>query len=80
MSRKVVTRAPHREVGVVNAGWLLNHPVEHESHLERRFVMVALSCPVATHLTSRSRFAMTLRSSSKSNRRSLPASTPSACA
>lgn len=46
MSRKVVTRAPHREVGVVNAGWLLNHPVEHESHLERRFVMVALSCPV----------------------------------
>lgn len=46
MSRRVVTRAPHREVGLVNAGWLLNHPVEHESHLERRFVMVALSCPV----------------------------------
>ncbi len=46
MSRKVVTRAPHREVGVVNAEWLLSHPVEHESHLERRFVMVALSCPV----------------------------------
>ncbi len=46
MTRKVVTRSPHREVGVVNAGWLLDHPVEHESHLERRFVMVALSCPV----------------------------------
>ncbi|MBU1354143.1 MAG: TnsA endonuclease N-terminal domain-containing protein [Gammaproteobacteria bacterium] len=46
MSRIVVTRAPHREVGIVNAGWLLDHPVEHESHLERRFIMVALSCPV----------------------------------
>ncbi|MCU4120997.1 Tn7 transposase TnsA N-terminal domain-containing protein [Variovorax sp. N23] len=46
MTRKVVTRSPHREVGVVNAGWLLDHAVEHESHLERRFVMAALSCPV----------------------------------
>jgi len=46
MIRKVVTRSPHREVGIVNAGWLLEHPVEHESHLEKRFVMVALSCPV----------------------------------
>lgn len=46
MTRKVVTRNPHREVGVVNAGWLLDHPVEHESHLERRFVISALACPV----------------------------------
>ena len=46
MTRKVVTRAPHREVGIVNAGWLLDHPVQHESHLERRFIMAALSCPV----------------------------------
>ena len=46
MTRKVVTRSPHREVGVINAGWLLDHAVEHESHLERRFVMGALSCPV----------------------------------
>ncbi len=46
MSRKVVTRSPHREVGVINAGWLLDHPVEHESQLERRFVIGALSCPV----------------------------------
>jgi hypothetical protein len=46
MTRKVVTRAPHREVGIVNASWLLDHDVEHESHLEKRFIMVALSCPV----------------------------------
>lgn len=46
MTRKVVTRAPHREVGIVNAGWLLDHPVQHESHLERRFIIAALSCPV----------------------------------
>jgi hypothetical protein len=46
MTRKVVKRAPHREVGVINAAWLLNHPVEHESHLERRFVIAALACPV----------------------------------
>jgi len=46
MTRKIVSRAPHREVGVVNAAWLLDHPVEHESHLERRFVIAALACPV----------------------------------
>lgn len=46
MPREVVTRSPHREVGVVNPGWLLDHSVHHESSLERRFIMVALSCPV----------------------------------
>lgn len=46
MTREIVTRAPHREVGIVNAGWLLEHPVHHESHLERRFIIAALSCPV----------------------------------
>jgi hypothetical protein len=44
-AREVVTRAPHREVGIVNASWLLDHSVQHESHLERRFIMVALACP-----------------------------------
>ena len=46
MTRKVVTRNPHREVGVLNPGWLLDHPVEHESNLEKNFIMVALACPV----------------------------------
>lgn len=50
MERKPVTRAPHREVGVVNPAWLLDHDVEHESHLERRFIMVALSCPVVVDI------------------------------
>lgn len=44
--REVVTRSPYREVGVVNAPYLLNHEVHHESHLERRFIHCALSCPV----------------------------------
>lgn len=46
MTRKIVSRSPHREVGVINPGWLLDHSVHHESHLERRFVMSALACPV----------------------------------
>lgn len=50
MTRKVVTRAPHREVGIINAGWLLDHPVQHESHLERRFIAAALSCPVVCNI------------------------------
>lgn len=50
MTRKVVTRAPHREVGIVNPAWLLDHEVEHESHLEKCFIMVALSCPVVVDI------------------------------
>lgn len=50
MTRKVVTRAPHREVGIVNPAWLFDHEVEHESHLEKRFIMVALSCPVVVDI------------------------------
>lgn len=50
MERKVVTRAPHREVGIVNPAWLLDHDVHHESHLEKRFIMVALACPVVVDI------------------------------
>jgi hypothetical protein len=50
MERKVVTRAPHREVGVINPAWLLDHAVEHESHLEKRFIMAALACPVVVDI------------------------------
>lgn len=46
MVRAVVSRSPHREVGIVNAAWLLEHPVDHESHLEKGFIMIALACPV----------------------------------
>ena len=67
MSRKIVTRAPHREVGVINAGWLLNHPVEHESHLERRFVIAALACPVVKDIVHQP-FTMPLRNGEKDER------------
>lgn len=50
MGRTVVTRTPHREVGVVNPAWLLDHEVEHESHLERRFIIAALACPVVVDI------------------------------
>lgn len=50
MTRKIVSGSPHREVGVINPRWLLNHPVHHESHLERRFVMSALACPIITDI------------------------------
>lgn len=49
-ARKVVRRAPWREVGIVNAPWLLDHSVEHESWLERGFIYVALACPVVTNV------------------------------
>lgn len=44
-ARRVVTRAPHRTVGVIMAGWLQPQPIEYESQLERRFVHLALVCP-----------------------------------
>jgi hypothetical protein len=49
-ARPIVRRAPHREVGIVNAPWLLGHGVEHESWLERSFVHVALASPVVTNI------------------------------
>lgn len=45
-ARVIVRRSPHREVGHVNAPWLLDHSIEHESWLERNFIYVALACPV----------------------------------
>lgn len=48
--RAVVRRAPWREVGIVNAPCLLDHGVEHESWLERRFIHVALASPVVTDI------------------------------
>lgn len=55
MTREIVPRNPHREVGRINCGWLLDHPVEHESHLERRFVMAALACPVVKDIVQQPR-------------------------
>jgi len=46
MISREVTNSPHGVAGVLNPAWLLDPAVENESHLERRFIMVALSCPV----------------------------------
>lgn len=67
MTRKIVKRAPHREVGVINAAWLLDHPVEHESHLERRFVIAALACPVVKDIVHQP-FTLSLGGSEKPER------------
>lgn len=42
---KVVTRSPHRVVGLVACTWLQAEPIEYESQLERRFIQRALLTP-----------------------------------
>lgn len=43
--RKIVTRSPHRRVGVIPCPWLQIEPVEYESLLERDFIRLALLSP-----------------------------------
>ena len=53
-ARKVVHRAPHRQVGYVH--WpSRSQPLEHESNLERQFVLVALLWPGLGRLRSQPR-------------------------
>ena len=49
-AREIVSRSPYKEVGLINAPWLLNHSVEHESWLEKRFICTALACPVVADI------------------------------
>jgi hypothetical protein len=51
-ARQVVTRSPHRSVGVVAAPWLQPEPIQYESQLELRFINIALACPVVTNVWS----------------------------
>ncbi|MDP3272548.1 TnsA endonuclease N-terminal domain-containing protein [Limnobacter sp.] len=44
-ARSVVTRSPKRNVGLINCAWFQNYPIEHESRLEKHFVILALLCP-----------------------------------
>lgn len=44
-ARQVVTRSPHRTVGLINAGWVQSSSIEYESQLERHFVHLALLMP-----------------------------------
>lgn len=44
-ARKVVTRAPHRRVGLIACPWFQPNTIEYESLLERDFVRLALLDP-----------------------------------
>lgn len=44
-TRRVVTRSPHRSVGIISCTWLQDEPIEYESQLERRFLQRALTFP-----------------------------------
>ncbi len=44
-ARKVVTRSPKRNVGLVNCPWFQDYPIEHESRLEKHFVLRAILFP-----------------------------------
>lgn len=44
-ARDVVTRSPTRKVGRVNCCWFQASPVEHESQLEKKFILRAILWP-----------------------------------
>lgn len=44
-ARKVVTRSPKRNVGLINCPWFQDWPIEHESRLEKHFVLRAMLFP-----------------------------------
>lgn len=41
----MVTRSPTRKVGRVNCRWFQASPIEHESQLEKKFILRAILCP-----------------------------------
>lgn len=49
-ARRVVTRAPHKTVRVLNLGGCLSAPVECESSFERDFVYRAALCPTVVYI------------------------------
>lgn len=44
-TRQVITRSPHKSVGVINCQYFQSQPVVYESQLERAFVQLSLLCP-----------------------------------
>lgn len=44
-ARKVITRSPHRSVGIIACSWIQDFGIEYESQLERRFLQLALVFP-----------------------------------
>jgi hypothetical protein len=49
---KVVTRSPHRSVGLIACTWLQKSQVEYESQLERRFIQKVLITPNVIEIIS----------------------------
>jgi hypothetical protein len=60
-ARKVVTRAPHKTVRVINLRGIFAAPIECESSLERDFVYRAALCPTVSSIQHQP-FRMTLSS------------------
>ncbi|WP_180129339.1 TnsA endonuclease N-terminal domain-containing protein [Rhodoferax sp. BLA1] len=58
-ARKVVTRSPKRNVGLINCPWFQDRPIEHESRLEKHFVLRAILFPGLTFIQHQP-FHMTL--------------------
>jgi len=44
-TRQVITRSPHRTVGMINSPYFQSKPIVYESQLERAFVQLCLLCP-----------------------------------
>lgn len=43
--RQLLTRSPHRRVGLISCPWLQSEQIQYESLLEKSFVQIALLCP-----------------------------------
>ena len=44
-TRQVITRSPHKSVGIINCQHFQSQPIVYESQLERAFVQLCLLCP-----------------------------------
>ncbi|WOB11401.1 TnsA endonuclease N-terminal domain-containing protein [Piscinibacter gummiphilus] len=49
-ARAIVTRSPHRNVGVVHAPHIQGAPIDWESFRERSFIRLALTCTAIAHI------------------------------
>lgn len=49
-TRKVVSRSPHRSVGIMACSWFQDRGIEYESQLERKFLQRALLCLDIKHI------------------------------
>ena len=51
-TRQVITRSPHRSVGLINCKFFQSHPIVYESQLERAFVQECLLCPAVKRIVA----------------------------